>query len=81
MPGADSHHSDIPGYLPPQSTLWHHAYTPPHPDYGGADRFDYDANGNMTVKGLSGQQRLVWYAKNRLSQVQDRNGDLVEQYW
>ena len=58
-------------------------YTPPHPDYGGADRFDYDANGNMTVrnKELSGQLRLVWYAKNRLSQVQDRNGDLVEQYW
>ena len=62
MPGADSHQSDIPGYLPPQSTpfgITH--YTPPHPDYGGADRFDYDADGNMTVrnKELSGQQRLV----------------------
>ncbi len=47
------------------------------------DRFDYDANGNMTVrnKGLSGQQTLEWDAENRLSQVQDNNGDLVEQYW
>ena len=47
------------------------------------DRFDYDANGNMTVrnKGLSSQQTLVWDAENRLSQVQDNNGDLVEQYW
>ncbi len=50
---------------------------------GGADRFDYDANGNMTVrnKGLAGQQTLVWDAQNRLSQVQDNNGDLLEQYW
>ncbi len=50
---------------------------------GNADRFDYDANGNMTVrnKGLSGQQTLVWDAKNRLSQVLDNNGDLLEQYW
>ena len=33
-----------------------------------ADRFDYDANGNMTVrnKGLAGQQTLVWDAQNRL---------------
>ena len=47
------------------------------------DRFDYDANGNMTKrnKGLSSQQTLVWDAENRLSQVQDNNGDLVEQYW
>ncbi len=50
---------------------------------GNADRFDYDANGNMTVrnKGLAGQQTLVWDAQNRLSQVQDNNGDLLEQYW
>jgi len=50
---------------------------------GNADRFDYDANGNMTVrnKGLAGQQTLVWDAQNRLPQVQDNNGDLLEQYW
>jgi len=50
---------------------------------GGADRFDYDANGNMVKrnKGLSGQQTLAWDAENRLSQVQDNNGDLIEQYW
>ena len=50
---------------------------------GNADRFDYDANGNMTArnKGLSSQQTLVWDDENRLSQVQDNNGDLVEQYW
>ncbi len=37
----------------------------------------------MTVrnKGLSIQQTLVWDAENRLSQVQDGNGDLLEQYW
>ena len=42
---------------------------------GGDDRFDYDANGNMTVrnKGLAGQQTLVWDAQNRLSLVQDNN--------
>ena len=33
-------------------------------------------------KGLaSGQQTLVWDAQNRLSQVQDNNGNLFEQYW
>ena len=50
---------------------------------GNADRFDYDANGNMTVrnKGLSSQQTLVWDDENRLSQVQNNNGDLLEQYW
>ena len=33
-------------------------------------------------KGLaSGQQTLVWDAQNRLSQVQDNNGNLLEQYW
>ena len=49
----------------------------------GADRFDYDANGNMVKrnKGLDSQQTLVWDAENRLSQVQDSNGDLVERYW
>ena len=42
---------------------------------GGNDRFDYDANGNMTArnKGLaSGQQTLVWDAQNRLSEVHVR---------
>ena len=50
---------------------------------GNADRFDYDANGNMTVrnKGLADQKTLVWDDENRLSQVQDNNGDLLEQYW
>ena len=50
---------------------------------GNADRFDYDANGNMTVrdKGLSDQQTLVWNAENRLSEVQDNNGDMIESYW
>ena len=50
---------------------------------GDFDRFDYDANGNMVVrnKGLSSQQTLVWDAENRLSQVQDDQGDLVEKYW
>ncbi len=50
---------------------------------GNADRFDYDANGNMTVrnKGLASQQTLVWDDENRLSQVQDNNGDQLEQYW
>ncbi len=48
---------------------------------GGADRFDYDANGNMTVhnKGLTGQQTLVWDAQIRLSEVRDNNGDMLEQ--
>ena len=37
----------------------------------------------MTVrnKGLASQQTLVWDNENRLSQVQDSNGDMVEQYW
>ena len=50
---------------------------------GDFDRFDYDANGNMTKrnKGLASQQTLVWNAENRLSQVRDSNGDMVEQYW
>ena len=50
---------------------------------GDFDRFDYDANGNMVKrnKGLASQQTLVWDAENRLSQVQDNNGDMVEQYW
>ena len=49
---------------------------------GGTDRFDYDANGNMTArnKGL-GQQTLVWDAQNRLSEVRDNNGGMLEQYW
>ncbi len=48
----------------------------------GSSEFDYDANGNMTVrnKGLADQHTLVWDAQNRLSQVQDNNGDLLEQY-
>ena len=32
-------------------------------------------------KGLSSQQTIVWDDENRLSQVQDNNGDLLEQYW
>ena len=50
---------------------------------GNADRFDYDANGNMTKrnKGLDSQQTLVWNAENRLSEVQDNNGNLIESYW
>ena len=30
---------------------------------------------------MSGQQTIVWDAENRLSQVQDNNGDPLEQYW
>ena len=47
------------------------------------DLFNYDANGNMTKrnKGRADAQTLVWNAENRLSQVQDSNGDMVEQYW
>ena len=50
---------------------------------GGQDRFDYDANGNVVKrnKGLEGEQALVWDAQNRLSQVRNKSGDLVEQYW
>ena len=50
---------------------------------GGQDRFDYDANGNAVKrnKGLEGEQALVWDAQNRLSQVRNKSGDLVEQYW
>ncbi len=49
---------------------------------GGVDRYDYDANGNMTVrdKGLSSQQTLVWDAQNRLSEVRDNNGAVLERY-
>ena len=50
---------------------------------GGNDRFDYDANGNMTVrnKGVAGsEQTLVWDAENRLAEVQDANGTMQEQY-
>ena len=32
-------------------------------------------------KGLEGEQALVWDAQNRLSQVRNKSGDLVEQYW
>ena len=50
---------------------------------GDFDRFDYDANGNMVTrnKGLDSQQTLVWDAENRLSEVQDNDGDVVERYW
>ena len=43
---------------------------------GNADRFDYDANGNMTTrnKGLADQQTLVWNAENRLSEARGSNG-------
>ncbi|RIK46104.1 MAG: hypothetical protein DCC57_15840, partial [Chloroflexi bacterium] len=38
---------------------------------GGADRYDYDANGNMTIrnKGLSSQQTLTWDHENRLASL------------
>ncbi|RIK26338.1 MAG: hypothetical protein DCC55_40040, partial [Chloroflexi bacterium] len=38
---------------------------------GGADRFDYDANGNVTLrnKGLSTQQTLTWSHENRLASL------------
>ena len=41
---------------------------------GNFDRFDYDANGNMTVrnKGLASQQTLVWYAQNWLYEAHVR---------
>ena len=50
---------------------------------GNADRFDYDANGNMTTrnKGLADQQTLVWNAENRLSEAPGSNGNLIESYW
>ena len=32
-------------------------------------------------KGLADQQTLVWNAENRLSEVQDNNGNLIESYW
>ncbi len=37
----------------------------------------------MTVrsKGLADQQTLVWDAENRLSQVQDDQGNLLDRYW
>jgi hypothetical protein len=39
----------------------------------GADRYDYDANGNVTIrnKGLSTQQGLTWSDENRLVSVTD----------
>jgi RHS repeat-associated protein len=38
---------------------------------GGLDRYDYDANGNVTVrhKGLSTQQTLTWSHENRLASL------------
>ena len=41
---------------------------------GGNDRFDYDANGNMTArnKGLASQQTLVWDAQNWLYEAHVR---------
>ncbi|MCY4408828.1 MAG: hypothetical protein OXC27_00050, partial [Caldilineaceae bacterium] len=50
---------------------------------GGNDRFDYDANGNMTArnKGVAGsEQRLVRDAENRLAEVQDAGGHTLERY-
>ena len=43
----------------------------------------YNANDNMVKrnKGLSGEQTLVWDDENRLSQVQDDQGNLLERYW
>ena len=43
----------------------------------------YNANDNMVKrnKGLSDEQTLVWDDENRLSQVQDDQGNLLERYW
>ena len=47
---------------------------------GSVDRYDYDANGNMTVrdKGLGSQQNLTWDAENRLASV---SGGVGKSYW
>ena len=47
---------------------------------GGVDRYDYDANGNMTVrnKGLSSQQTLTWDHENRLASLS--GGGVSESY-
>jgi YD repeat-containing protein len=44
---------------------------------GGVDRYDYDANGNLTVrnKGLDNEQWLGWDAENRLSTVLQKGAD------
>jgi RHS repeat-associated protein len=46
----------------------------------GADRYDYDANGNVTVrnKGLSTQQGLTWSDENRLVSVTGSGANLPE---
>jgi RHS repeat-associated protein len=46
----------------------------------GADRYDYDANGNVTVrnKGLSTQQSLTWSDENRLVSVTGSGANLPE---
>jgi RHS repeat-associated protein len=48
----------------------------------GVDRYDYDANGNMTVrnKGLSSRQTLEWNAENRLQTVRNNSGAVIESY-
>ncbi len=48
----------------------------------GIDRYEYDGNGNVTVrnKGLSSRQTLVWNPENRLSSVEDLSGDMIERY-
>ena len=49
---------------------------------GGVDRYDYDANGNMTVrnKGLSSRQTFEWNAENRLQTVKNNSGATIESY-
>ncbi|MBP7963694.1 MAG: RHS repeat-associated core domain-containing protein [Caldilineaceae bacterium] len=67
------------------SKSYTYASTPYHAvdKVNSADRYDYDANGNMTVrnKGLGTQQQtLVWNDANRLSQVKNNSGAVIESY-
>ena len=61
-----------------------YANTPYHAvdTIGGVDRYDYDANGNMTVrnKGLSIRQTFEWNAENRLQTVKNNSGATIESY-
>ena len=48
-----------------------------------AERFDCDANGNMTarIQGSSDARTLVCDGQKRLSKVQNNQSNLAEQYW
>ena len=48
----------------------------------GVDLYNYDDNGNMTVRnmGLPNRQNLTWNAENRLEQVTNTSGGVVESY-